>query len=126
MAGKITGDVSGKFVLATRFLLSTFTLLLLLTPWTEGYRLLDNFPRGQDSELNILALVAFFGLVLLLARSSRTRLRAFRLLRNWIWLSPDRSGCGSSPSLHGRYTLAPSSPPQFEFSFGVRNLPLLI
>jgi hypothetical protein len=126
MAGKTECDVSGMFVIATRFLLSTFTLLLLLTPWTEGYRLLDNFPRGQDSELNILALLAFFGLVLLLARSSRTRLRAFPLLRNWLWLLLDPAGAADTPSLHGRYMLAPSPPPPLESSFGLLNVPLLI
>jgi hypothetical protein len=126
MAGKTEGDVSGMFVIAARLLLSTFTLLLLLTPWTESYRLLDNFPRGQDSELNILALLAFLGLVLLLARSSRSRLRAFPLLRNWLWLLLDPAVPVDNPSLHGRYTLAPSPPAPLESSFGVFNLPLLI
>lgn len=76
IARKDGNDVSRKFVLASRILLLLMALLLAITPWTEGYRLLDNFPRGQDSELNVIALVAFLGLVLLLTRFSRRALRA--------------------------------------------------
>ena len=69
-------EVSCGFLFASRSLLTLFIAILAATPWTEGYRLLDNFPRGQDSELNVLALVAFLALFLLLTRVSRRALRA--------------------------------------------------
>ena len=83
-ARKATNDLSRHFILASRLLISLFTLLLVATPWTEGYRLLDNFPRSQDSELNLLALVAFLGLILLLTRSCRKKIRALVTIGHWL------------------------------------------
>jgi hypothetical protein len=71
IGGTTSDEVTPFFRAISRILVSLIALLLLVTPWTEGYRLLDNFPRGQDSEVHLLALLAFLGLVLLLARSCK-------------------------------------------------------
>jgi hypothetical protein len=58
--------------------------LLLVSPWTEGYRLLDNFPHGQDSELSLLALLTFLGLVLLLARACTRNVCTLLNVGSWL------------------------------------------
>jgi len=116
-------EVSRSFLFVSRTLLSLFGLLLLVSPWTEGYRLLDNFPRGQDSELNILALLAFLGLVLLITRSARRRLRSFLLLK-WLWLLPDPASLLTRSSLDGHQSVP--APPLLERPPGAFNLPLQI
>jgi hypothetical protein len=65
---------SGSFALLSRVLLSLVGLLLVVTPWSERYSMLDNFPHGQDTEFSILAFFVFLGLMLLLARSCRSLL----------------------------------------------------
>jgi hypothetical protein len=117
--------VSSWFLLASRTLLCLFAVLLVATPWTEGYRLLDNFPRGQDSELNILALLAFLGLVLLLTRSARRKLRSL-LLRNWLWMLLHPTAIFQRPSLHGHYSIPPAAPPLLGSCPGAFNPPLQI
>jgi hypothetical protein len=80
MAGGTKERVSPAFVVLSRGLLFLFASWLLISPWTEGYRLLDNFPRGQDSELSLLAILAFLGIVLLIGRSARRRVSSLLLL----------------------------------------------
>lgn len=124
-AGGKRDDVSCCFLLAGRTLISVFAVLLLATPWTEGYRLLDNFPTGQDSELNILALVAFLGLVLLITRSARRKLRNL-LLRNWPCLLLHPTALFQRPSLNGHSSVPAGAPPLLASCQGAFNLPLQI
>ena len=123
--GRKRDEVSHSFLLAGRTLLSLFVVLLLATPWTEGYRLLDNFPTGQDSELNILALVAFLGLVLLITRSARRKLRNL-LLRKWFWLLLHPTALSQRPSLNGHYSVPIAAPPLVFGCQGAFSLPLQI
>ncbi|HKO17686.1 MAG TPA: hypothetical protein VJU82_02250 [Acidobacteriaceae bacterium] len=124
-AGRRCDDVSCSFLLASRALLSLFAILLLATPWTESYRLLDNFPTGQDSELNILALVAFLALVLLITRSARRRLRSL-LLRKWLSLTLHPASPLQKLSLHGHCSVLAATPPLLAGSGGAFNQPLQI
>jgi hypothetical protein len=57
-----------------------------MTPVTEQFCALDNFPRGgQDSELTLLLLISLTALVLLLALRRRANLSdAFALLREFF------------------------------------------
>lgn len=123
-AGRKHDEISSCFLFASRTLLSLFVILLLATPWTECYRLLDNFPSGQDSELNILALVAFLALVLLITRSARRRLRNI-LLRRWLLLLHPAS-LFQRASLHGHYSVIAATPPLIGSCPGGFNLPLQI
>jgi hypothetical protein len=118
-------EVSCCFLLVSRSLLCLFTVLLVATPWTEGYRLLDNFPRGQDSELNILALLAFLGLVLLITRSARRKLRSL-LFRDWLCLLLNPAALFQRPSLNGHYSVPPATPPLLGSRPSAFNLPLQI
>jgi len=77
-------DATPRFIALSRALIGLIGLLLLATPWTEGYRLLDNFPRGQDSEVHLLALLVFLGLVLLLARSRTLSVSNFLSVDSWL------------------------------------------
>jgi hypothetical protein len=77
-------DATPRFIALSRVLIALIGLLLLATPWTEGYRLLDNFPRGQDSEVHLLALLVFLGLVLLLARSRTQSVAVILSVASWI------------------------------------------
>lgn len=124
-AGTKRDEISCLFLLASRTLLCLFAVLLVATPWTEGYRLLDNFPRGQDSELNILALLAFLGLVLLITRSARRKLRTL-LLRSWLWMLLHPAALFHRASLHGHYSIPPAAPPLLGSCPGAFNLPLQI
>ena len=124
-AGANRDEVSCCFLLASRALLSLFAVLLLATPWTEGYRLLDNFPTGQDSEFNILAILAFLGLVLLIIRSARRRLRSL-LWRDWLLWLLHPSSLFHRPSLHGHHSVPAASPPLLGRSHGAFNVPLQI
>jgi hypothetical protein len=86
ITGTTRDDVSPSFLAISRVLISLMGVLLLVTPWTEGYRLLDNFPRGQDSEIHLLALLAFLGLALLLARSSKQSVCTVLILADLLLL----------------------------------------
>lgn len=118
-------DVSCSFLLAGRTLLALFAILLFATPWTEGYRLLDNFPTGQDSEINILALLAFLGLVLLIVRSSRRKLRNL-LWRDWFWFLLHPPSLFQRAVSHGHCSVPAESPPLLTSCLGAFNLPLQI
>ena len=124
-AGRKSDDVSRCFLFASRTLIGLFVILLVATPWTESYRLLDNFPTGQDSELNILALVAFLALVLLIIRSSRRNLRNL-LFRKWLLLLLHPALLFQRPSLHGHCSAHPAAPPLLGSPPGAFNLQLQI
>jgi hypothetical protein len=90
-------DGQRRFIALCRTLMALIGLLLAVTPWTEGYRLLDNFPRGQDSEVHLLALLAFFGMVLLLARSCNASVCLALTFASWlssVWRRVLRIPCG--------------------------------
>jgi hypothetical protein len=101
-------------------------LLLLVSPWTEGYRLLDNFPHGQDSEVSLLALLVFLGLALLLARACNRSVCTLLNLGCWfssvfqdfLCLLPDPQ---LGPALSLRYI-----PPLQRASAGSFSVPLQI
>jgi hypothetical protein len=113
-------EVSHCFLLAGRLLVSLFALLVAATPWTEGYRLLDNFPHGQDAEPNLLALIAFLGLVLLLTRSCRKALRALVALAHWLATLIQNTEIAHPRTLSIAEPAITASPPH------VLSLPLLI
>ena len=124
-AGRRCDDVSCCFLFASRTVIALFVILLVATPWTESYRLLDNFPTGQDSELNILALVAFLALVLLITRSARRKLRNL-LLRRWLLLLLHPASLLQRPSLHRHCLAVAAAPPLLGCSPGAFNPPLQI
>ena len=66
----------GHFLLFSRVFVWLVALLLAVIPWSERYSMLDNFPRGQDTEFSLLAFLLFLGLMLLLARSRTSILGA--------------------------------------------------
>ena len=66
----------GHFLLFSRVFVWLVALLLAAIPWSERYSMLDNFPRGQDTEFSLLAFLLFLGLMLLLARSRTSILGA--------------------------------------------------
>ena len=63
-------DALPAFVVMSRVVIALMSLLLLMMPFSEQYRMLDNFPHGQDTELSLLAFLMILGLSLLFARSS--------------------------------------------------------
>ncbi|HEX3570013.1 MAG TPA: hypothetical protein VHU44_04255 [Acidobacteriaceae bacterium] len=72
------------FLLLSRMLLLLVGLLLVVIPWSERYCALDNFPQGQDLETNLLAFLALFGLMLLVAHLFRQSLAALFIVQHWI------------------------------------------
>jgi hypothetical protein len=72
------------FLLLSRVLLLLVGLLLVVIPWSERYCALDNFPKGQDFETNLLAFLALLGLMLLVAHLWRQSLAALFSIRYWI------------------------------------------
>jgi len=114
----------GHFLLFSRVFVWLVALLLAAIPWSERYSMLDNFPRGQDTEFSLLAFLLFFGLMLLLARSRTSILGA---LIKWCESVSVlvRSGCtvvhAIALSLPLEYGPEPPGPPVAAF-----NIPLQI
>lgn len=77
---------SRAFVLTSRILVGSITLLLLILPWSERYSNLDSFPHDHDTELGILAIFAAFGLILLLLRAVERQLRNLLAVRYLLFL----------------------------------------
>jgi hypothetical protein len=126
IASNTADDGQRRFIALCRTLLALIGLLLVVTPWTEGYRLLDNFPRGQDSEVHLLALLAFFGMVLLLARScngSVSLALTFALWVRFVWRRVLRIAFGLEQSAPVLARHIPPLPGSLRASF---NLPLQI
>jgi hypothetical protein len=126
LAGASTEGVSQTFGLVSRILVCLIGLLLAVIPWTERYCMLDNFPMGQDFELNLLAFLALLCLILLLAHSSKQGLRALFAVRCWL-SSMIRSALRMTRhALRGHTVTLFHTPPLPSPSLGVYNLPLQI
>jgi hypothetical protein len=76
-AGNRANEALPVFVLLSRIVLALMGMLLLIMPWSERYSQLDNFPRGQDTELGLLMLLMSVGVALLFAWSRNTAFRAW-------------------------------------------------
>jgi len=119
-------EVSPGFILLSRILIALMTLLLAVIPWSERYSMMDNFPHGQDTELNLLAFFVILGLILLFVRSRKKGLSALFAIRYFL-LSIIRFALSFVPdSLHGVISAVPHSPPLPSPSLGIYNLPLQI
>ena len=119
----IPDEASPAFVLMSRIVVVLITLLLAVIPWSERYSLLDSFPHGQDTELNLLAFFVILGLILLILRSARRQIRTFFAFRHLLltMIRPELS-----PVLdfrHGLVLTDADRPPHPGFLY---NLPLLI
>ena len=119
----IPDEASPAFVLMSRILVVLITLLLAVIPWSERYSLLDSFPHGQDTELNLLAFFVILGLILLILRSARKQIRAFLAFKHLLltMIRPE-----PSPVLDFRHQLVLTDadrPPHPGFLY---NLPLQI
>lgn len=122
----IFDDASPAFVLISRVLVVLITLLLAMIPWSERYHTLDSFPHGQDTELNLLALFVFVGLILLFVRAGKKRLRSF-LATRFLLISIIRPALALVPGAHHGLALAESDdPPHPGSSLDLYNLPLQI
>ena len=120
----IQDEASPGFILISRILVAVITLLLAVIPWSERYSLLDSFPHGQDTELNLLAFLVILGLILLILRASRKQLRTFFAF-NRVLLTIIRSALAPMRhSHHGIVGTDADHPPHLGSS--LYNLPLLI
>jgi hypothetical protein len=122
----ILDKASPGFILMARLLIGLIALLLVVIPWSERYSLLDNFPHGQDTELNLLALVVVLGLILLIVRSSARRVRRVLAFRS-VAMSMVRRVLGALPETrHARDRTEGTSPPLPASPGDTYNLPLQI
>lgn len=114
------------FILISRILVVLITLLLAVIPWSERYSILDSFPHSQDTEFNLLACFVILGLILLIARSGRKRLRTLLAFRH-VLLSIVRPAVSLVPrSGHGLLLTNADDPPLPRSSLDLYNLPLQI
>lgn len=101
--------------------------LLAVAPWTEHYGTFDNFPHGQDFELNLFAFLALLCLVLLLALLRRRGLNDPPAVRDdWEWCLIYEAPVVAPATLQERIALVSHSPPCGSHSPGPHNLPLQI
>lgn len=63
--------VAPNLLRLSRLFVVSIGLLIAVIPLSERYCRLDNFPKGQDFETNLVALLAVFGLMLLFAHICR-------------------------------------------------------
>lgn len=122
-SGAALDDDSPAFIVVSRILVVLITVLLAIIPWSERYSNLDTFPHSQDTELNLLAFLLILGLVLLIVRSGKKRLRAFirvLLARVRTAMSPTRE------SRRGLVFWDAHPPPLTASSLDRYNLPLQI
>lgn len=120
----IQDEASPAFVLISRILVVLITLLVAVIPWSERYSLLDSFPHGQDTELNLLAFLVILGLILLILRASRKQLRTFFAFKRVLLTIIRRAPSLSRDSHHGVVLTDGDRPPHPGSS--LYNLPLLI
>lgn len=85
----------------TQLFLLLIGLLLAVIPFSERYFTLDNFPKGQDFETNMIALLAVFGLMLLFAHIFSEGFAALLWEPHRIPCSSLSSSAISSPSQRG-------------------------
>ncbi len=119
-------EVLPGFVLMSRILVLLMALLLAIIPWSERYSGLDNFPQGQDTELNLLAFFVLLGLILLFAHSLRKGLSALFLLRYFLSAIVQLAHSLVSDSRHDVALDVPHSPPLPSLCLSAFNLPLQI
>ena len=119
-------DASPVFLWMCRTLTLLIVLLLAVIPWSERYSGLDNFPHGQDTELNLLAFFIILGLILLFARSCSKGLGAFlAVFYLFLFLLRFESSLFPQP-VDAEALCIPHSPPIPGAPFDACNLPLLI
>jgi hypothetical protein len=119
-------DASPAFVRMSRILVTLITFLLAVIPWSEQYSMLDNFPHGQDTELNLLAFFLILGVILLFARS-RTKGISVLFALCYLFFSMLRVALSSlAESLGGVVSAILHSPPLPSTSLNSYNLPLQI
>jgi hypothetical protein len=82
---KHSGPHVSKLLCVSRVLLFLISVVLAIAPWTERYCALDNFPRGQDFELGLLAVLALLALVLLFAHTAAHGSGAAGEDRDWLY-----------------------------------------
>jgi len=115
-------EASPAFIVMSRILIAMITLLLAIIPWSERYSMLDSFPNGQDTELNLLAFLVVLGLILLIARSGRKQLRSSFALTHLL-LGILRPALSCFPERGYRLPLSDGDHPPHP---GIYNLPLQI
>jgi hypothetical protein len=84
----ITAPIDGLsqgYAVGGRLLILFTAILIFVMPWTEYFCQLDRFLRGgQDCELGLLALLAFFSLVLVLLKQRRQNVTLLLAVRRWL------------------------------------------
>ncbi len=119
-------DVPKAWVCAGRALLLLNVIVLILSSFTEHFWTWDRFLRGgQDFELSLLALIAFFCLILVLAQHFRRRMSELLGRRTGISSISDDGGvspCVAALSL----AFSCEHPPGRAFVTRVRPLVLRI
>lgn len=118
-------EASPAFILISRIFVLLITLLLAIIPWSERYQILDSFPQGRDTELNLLAAFVILGLILLFVRSSKKRIRRILAFRPLLLAMMPTARSILLTSRHGLALADPDHPPHRVFS-GMCNLPLQI
>lgn len=125
--GAIRDDPSSAFILMScRFLVFAITLTLIFIPWSEHYSRLDTFPRGEDSEFSLLASLVILGIILLLVRSGKKRLRSLLVVRYLLLAIIQLAASVISDSRHVQALTDPHHPPLPALSLGHFNIPLQI
>lgn len=122
----ILEEPSPAFILMSRILIGMIALLLAILPWSERYSNLDSFPHGHDAELGFLAILAVFGLILLLLRAAEKQLSDVFVVRYLLFLIIPWA---SSLHLQGHQGLTRADshdPPLPGLSLEMYNLPLQI
>ncbi|HEV2280519.1 MAG TPA: hypothetical protein VGS02_20225 [Acidobacteriaceae bacterium] len=120
----IPDEASPAFILISRILVVLITVLLAVIPWSERYSLLDSFPHGQDTELNLLAFLVILGLILLILRAGRKQLRTFFAFKR-VLLTIIRPATSPIRGSHHGIVLTDADRPPHPGS-SLYNLPLLI
>lgn len=119
-------DASPAFLWMCRTLTLLIVLLLAVIPWSERYSGLDNFPHGEDTELNLLAFFLVLGLILLFARSCSKGLSAFlAVFYLFLFLLRFESSLFPDP-IDAEALCIPHSPPIPGTPLHACSIPLLI
>lgn len=126
VSAAMADDPSPAFILLSRILIGLIALLLLIIPWSERCNTLDSFPHSHDTELSLLAVFAFFGLVLLFVRAAKRRLRNLLAVRYMLFLLIPLAVSLTSHRCHGLALSEPGPPALSASSLELYNLPLQI
>jgi hypothetical protein len=119
---------SRGLVTASRVLMGLIAALLVVAPWTEHYGTFDNFPRGGDVELSLLAFLGFLCLVLLLAQLREQRLKSPPPVQDeeWEFSRAADEWDRTCAAARQRISQTSHSPPFASCLLGAFNLPLQI